>query len=153
MNSSVAAASSGVAATLGQVVDIAVALHGRSRPRPPPASSTRPYLESCRRWNQQLWALSPRRCPAWVAVSGPSVRSRPISRRRSGCATARSARGSVSSSGRRGAIYQIYPRSFGDSDGDSDGDGVGDLRGIAAHLDHLSDRGVEAVWLSPIYRS
>jgi alpha-glucosidase len=49
----------------------------------------------------------------------------------------------------RGAIYQIYPRSFADSDGD----GVGDLRGIVAHLDYLSDLGVEAVWLSPIYRS
>jgi hypothetical protein len=45
----------------------------------------------------------------------------------------------------RGAIYQIYPRSFSDSDGD--GDGVGDLRGIGAHLDHLADLGVEAVWL------
>ena len=49
----------------------------------------------------------------------------------------------------RGAIYQIYPRSFADSNGD----GVGDLRGIAAHLDHLSNLGVEAVWLSPIYPS
>jgi len=49
----------------------------------------------------------------------------------------------------RGAIYQIYPRSFADSDGD----GVGDLRGIAAHLDHLSELAVEAIWLSPIFKS
>jgi alpha-glucosidase len=49
----------------------------------------------------------------------------------------------------QGAIYQIYPRSFGDSDGD----GVGDLRGILAHLDYLSDLGVTAVWLSPIFPS
>jgi alpha-glucosidase len=46
-------------------------------------------------------------------------------------------------------IYQIYPRSFCDSDGD----GVGDLRGIARRLAHLVDLGVNAVWLSPIFRS
>jgi alpha-glucosidase len=49
----------------------------------------------------------------------------------------------------RGAIYQIYPRSFADGDGD----GIGDLRGIASRLDHLSDLGVAAIWLSPIYTS
>lgn len=49
----------------------------------------------------------------------------------------------------RGVIYQIYPRSFQDSDGD----GVGDLRGIASRLDHLEGIGVDAVWISPIYPS
>jgi alpha-glucosidase len=49
----------------------------------------------------------------------------------------------------RGAVYQVYPRSFADADGD----GVGDLRGLAAQLDHLSELQVEAVWLSPIFTS
>jgi oligo-1,6-glucosidase len=46
-------------------------------------------------------------------------------------------------------VYQIYPRSFADSDAD----GVGDLRGIAHRLDHLAELGVDVVWLSPVYPS
>ena len=50
---------------------------------------------------------------------------------------------------RDGVIYQIYPRSFADSDGD----GLGDLGGLLAHLDYLSDLGIDAIWLSPVYPS
>jgi alpha-glucosidase len=55
---------------------------------------------------------------------------------------------------REGVFYQIYPRSFQDSNGD----GVGDLAGITARLDHLNDGtprslGIDAIWLSPFYRS
>ena len=46
-------------------------------------------------------------------------------------------------------VYQVYPRSFADSDGD----GIGDLRGVIEHLDYLKTLGVDVVWLSPIYAS
>jgi len=47
---------------------------------------------------------------------------------------------------RDGVIYQIYPRSFYDSDGS----GIGDLKGITEKLDYLADLGIDAIWLSPI---
>ena len=49
----------------------------------------------------------------------------------------------------RGIVYQVYPRSFQDSNGD----GVGDLEGIRSRLDYLEWLGVDAVWISPIYPS
>ena len=50
---------------------------------------------------------------------------------------------------RGGVIYQVYPRSFQDSNGD----GIGDLPGIVRRLDHLAQLGVDAIWLSPIFES
>ena len=50
---------------------------------------------------------------------------------------------------KQAVFYQVYPRSFMDADGD----GVGDLPGLISRLDHLADLGVDAVWLSPHYRS
>ncbi|MEZ5933379.1 MAG: alpha-amylase family glycosyl hydrolase [Alphaproteobacteria bacterium] len=49
----------------------------------------------------------------------------------------------------RAVIYEIYPRSFQDSDGD----GVGDLEGIIERLDYLTWLGIDAVWITPIYPS
>ncbi len=46
-------------------------------------------------------------------------------------------------------VYQIYPRSFKDSNGD----GIGDLQGIIRKLDYLADLGVDVIWLSPVYKS
>src|SRR5213082_989068 len=48
-----------------------------------------------------------------------------------------------------GVIYQVYPRSFQDENGD----GVGDLRGVIRRLPYLAELGVDALWMSPIFRS
>lgn len=50
---------------------------------------------------------------------------------------------------RQAAVYQIYPRSFADSDADS----IGDLRGVTSRADYLAELGIDAVWLSPFYPS
>ena len=50
---------------------------------------------------------------------------------------------------RDAVIYQIYPRSFQDSNGD----GIGDLRGIIQRLDYLKELGIDAIWLSPVCKS
>lgn len=50
---------------------------------------------------------------------------------------------------RGAAIYQVYVRSFRDTDGD----GIGDLRGVILGLDHIASLGVDAIWISPIYKS
>ncbi|MGC1450595.1 MAG: alpha-glucosidase [Candidatus Sulfotelmatobacter sp.] len=50
---------------------------------------------------------------------------------------------------RNAVFYEIYPRSFADSNND----GIGDLRGITAHLDYLKELGVDAIWLTPCYPS
>jgi alpha-glucosidase len=55
----------------------------------------------------------------------------------------------VESWARDAVIYQVYPRSFADSDGD----GIGDLPGVISRLDYLAELGVEAIWLSPFYPS
>ena len=46
-------------------------------------------------------------------------------------------------------VYQVYPRSFQDSDGD----GTGDIKGIQSRLPYLSEIGIETVWISPVYKS
>ncbi|MFB3169255.1 alpha-glucosidase [Neobacillus sp. 179-C4.2 HS] len=46
-------------------------------------------------------------------------------------------------------VYQVYPRSFQDSDGD----GIGDLKGVTRRLDYLEKLGITAIWLSPVYKS
>ncbi|MGX8680854.1 MAG: alpha-amylase family glycosyl hydrolase, partial [bacterium] len=46
-------------------------------------------------------------------------------------------------------VYQIYPRSFQDSNGD----GIGDLQGIISRLDYLKDLGIDVLWISPVFVS
>ena len=50
---------------------------------------------------------------------------------------------------KKAIVYQIYPRSFQDSNGD----GIGDLNGIIRRLDYLENLGIDAIWLSPVCQS
>ena len=49
----------------------------------------------------------------------------------------------------KSVVYQVYPRSFQDSDGD----GIGDIPGITRRLPYLKELGVDVIWLSPVYES
>src|SRR4029079_18004725 len=71
------------------------------------------------------------------------------SRAHDGCLRIMTARDGAYRWWQKGTIYQIYPRSFMDSNGD----GVGDLPGIRSRLDYLEWLGIDAIWLSPIYPS
>ena len=46
-------------------------------------------------------------------------------------------------------VYQVYPKSFQDTDGD----GLGDLRGVTQHLDYIRDLGADVIWLNPVYKN
>lgn len=50
---------------------------------------------------------------------------------------------------KKAVVYQVYPKSFQDSNGD----GIGDLKGITSRLDYLKKLGIDAIWLSPVYQS
>ena len=76
---------------------IDVIFHGRARPLPPPASSTKPYLASWRRWNEQVVGDSPICSPSCVAVIAPPRLSASRRAIRTGWVSARSVRASLTS--------------------------------------------------------
>jgi len=116
------------------------------------------------RWEMALTILCPKRTmlglrAGWQAATAKLHRVAPSpSPARAITATFRDC-GSVNFEGsnilidtawwKRGIIYQIYPRSFQDSNGD----GVGDLNGIRQRLSYLTWLGIDAIWISPIYPS
>ena len=88
-----------------------------------------------------------RNCKDRRMTSRPSTPSSPATERRPSTPGGAAAR--HPDWWRTAVVYQIYPRSFADSDGD----GVGDLPGITSRLDYLAGLGVDVLWLSPVYRS
>ena len=76
------------------------------------------------------------------ARTGPLALSRPSTRMKN-------AAGTGDEWWKHAVIYEIYPRSFQDSDGD----GVGDMKGITSRLDYLKDLGIDAIWITPMYPS
>jgi len=85
-----------------------------------------------------------------AVTTGERAKTHGVSGPNEALATVAGARNDVASPWWKSAVgYQIYPRSFCDSDGD----GVGDIPGIISRLDHLADLGVGFIWLSPVYAS
>jgi len=94
-----------------------------------------PWLSNARERLFDVWNTSIYRRVCWVEIYG----------KRQGYKMT----GAGASWWQTGVIYQIYPRSFQDSDQD----GVGDLRGVMQRLPYLVELGVDAIWLSPIFKS
>ncbi len=95
---------------------------------------------------QQLNHLSRRAILALLLAGVPSLQASPTD---TGAATSSAARVSAGPWWKHALIYEIYPRSFQDSNGD----GIGDLNGITQRLPYLRQLGVDAVWLTPMYPS
>ena len=123
-----------------------------SRASTPTTRTSRPSGRRCRTAPTGRPTSSGRRCgpPTVLAVT-----ERPLDghrgRRRAAQPVDRAARAGapLSSWWRTAVVYQVYVRSFADGDGD----GVGDLAGLTARLDAVARLGVDAVWLTPVYRS
>src|SRR5881409_1663150 len=126
----------------------------RAHPRRPHGACWRARSRRPRRLSRRSSRASPARCAARSRSRCRSVHRCPGGPRPSWHEANRQNRRVRGAWWREGVFYQIYPRSFQDSNGD----GVGDLAGITGRLDHLNDGtprslGIDAIWLSPFYRS
>jgi alpha-glucosidase len=113
---------------------------------PPPNSSQRKHdQEATLHWTKNIASgvIALLLVAAALSARGQSVPAPSV--RKTGSATQNSER----SWWKNAVIYEIYPRSFQDSNGD----GIGDLNGIIERLDYLQKLGVEAIWLTPVYPS
>jgi alpha-glucosidase len=95
------------------------------------------------------WAVGPRRKFCGGRDVGSEFRGGGTRRQNRGMADSCDDSNDATPWWREAVVYQIYPRSFADSNGD----GIGDLAGITSKLDYLADLGVDALWLSPIFTS
>src|SRR6056297_729310 len=102
--------------------------------------------ESCdARSRRRASGIRTRRAGGAPCPARRRTRHRPVGR----CRMSRAIHSDPTPWWRDAVVYQIYPRSFADSNGD----GIGDLAGITGKLDYLADLGVDALWLSPIFTS
>jgi len=92
----------------------------------------------------------PRALAVWLAVLvGATACTRPQTTTAPAATTAAPAQRAGRTWWKEAVVYQIYPRSFQDSDGD----GIGDLPGLLSRLDYVKSLGIDAVWLNPVYAS
>ncbi|MGA9061345.1 MAG: alpha-glucosidase [Terracidiphilus sp.] len=96
-------------------------------------------------WTKRMQALAAMTAALWLGAAvltaqGQTAATQPVSP---------TAQESERNWWQNAVIYEIYPRSFQDSNGD----GIGDLNGITQHLDYLKELGVDAIWLTPVYPS